>query len=217
MPPKQVTKRRLERIAVTSARQLSAELGEPVLCKYEGQQYGPKKNPRYRVEPSEWVVEEGGRHSQTHIVYAFKRGGEAGQWEPHAQLCSKVTSRERAVPPESWWQVSLEELTAAAKLAGEKASAELEEPVSCEPLGQCYGPLGQRRYRQLPGTWRVPKGERHSQQNLGWLWKRPTEGIEEVTEQLCNNALARGVERPETWSRARVDLNNVCMFMHGCL
>ncbi len=45
MPPKQVTRAQLERIAKTTAKELSKELGETVLCVYEGGSMAPRRLP----------------------------------------------------------------------------------------------------------------------------------------------------------------------------
>ncbi len=125
-------------------------------------------------------------------------------WHLHAQPCHNVVSRGRAAPPKTWQHVSLQELEALAEAAAEKASAELGEPVLCKPLGQVYGPRSRRQYRLDPSLWRVPAGDRHSHQNLGWHWLRPSLAMEEITEQLCHLAAQRGVARPKMWSWAEV-------------
>ena len=81
MPPKPYARADLEKLALKTARLLSKELGEEVDCKHKGQQYGSKRSPKFREEPSEWHVREGCTRSETEIVFAFRRGGADGDWE----------------------------------------------------------------------------------------------------------------------------------------
>ena len=80
MPPKQIARAQLEQLAEAAAKKVSKELGEVVQCEYRGQRYGSKSHPKYRVEPSEWRVPEGERHSRTLITFAFKLAGQPERW-----------------------------------------------------------------------------------------------------------------------------------------
>ena len=96
MPPKQVTRRALEKLAARTARLLSNARGETVLCEYWGQPYGPKTHRSYRADPQEWHVPFGQRYSQTPIAFAFKRGGVDAQWELNVQACHNAVANGQA-------------------------------------------------------------------------------------------------------------------------
>ena len=125
MPPKQITRRALEKLAARTARLLSNARGETVLCEYWGQPYGPKAHRSYRADPQEWHVPFGQRHSQTPIAFAFKRGGVDAQWELNVQPCYNAVANEQATPPYAWSRITLQELEAVAEGAAENMTLEL--------------------------------------------------------------------------------------------
>ena len=198
-PPKQITRKALEKLAVRTARALSATLGEPVWCEYWGQPYGPKSRRSYRAEPADWHVPPGQWHSRTPIAFAFKRGGVDAQWELNIQPCHHAVAREQAAPPDAWSRVTLQELEARAKEAAESMSLELGVSVGCQYLGQPFGPAARRRYRREPSEWRVAAGSWHSQQTIAFKWVRADQTAPALSEQLCNHVRQRGVSAPADW------------------
>ena len=168
MPPKQIARSALEKLAARTARQLSKARGETVLCEYRGQPYGPKSNPRYRIDPGEWHVPPEQRHSQTPIAFAFKHGGVDAQWELNVQPCHNAVANDQATPPDAWSRVTLQDLEALARAAAQNLSLELGVAVTCEYLGQPYGTAARRRYHRDPKEWRVAAGTWHSQQTIAF-------------------------------------------------
>ena len=80
MPPKRISRADLEKLAEAAAKKLGKDLGQVVQCEYRGQRYGSQSNPKYRVEPSEWKVPEGKRHSQTLITFALNCAEQPERW-----------------------------------------------------------------------------------------------------------------------------------------
>ncbi len=52
MAPKTVTIAQLEELAASSAETMAIERGEAVQCKYLGQRYGKRTDPKYHRSPS---------------------------------------------------------------------------------------------------------------------------------------------------------------------
>ena len=92
MPPKQISRADLEKLAEAAAKKFSKDLRQVVQCKYRGQRYGSQSNPKYRVEPSEWKVPEGERHSRTLITFALNRAEQPERWhltEQESVFCTR--------------------------------------------------------------------------------------------------------------------------------
>ena len=199
MPPKQITRSALDKLAARTARVLSNARGETVLCEYWGQPYGPRAHRRYRADPLEWHVPSGQRHSRTPVAFAFKLGGLDAQWELHVQPCHKAVANGQATPPSAWSRVTLQELEALADSAADSMCLELGSTVTCKYLGQPYGPAARRRYRRDPREWRVSADERHSQQTIAFVWMRLDHNSQAVTEQRCVDGRLRGLMAPPDW------------------
>ena len=138
-------------------------------------------------------------HSRTPIAFAFKRGGVDAHWEVNVQPCHNAVANGQAAPPHAWSRVTLQELEALATGAAESMSLELGATVTCEYLGQPYGPAARRRYRRDPREWRLSAGSWHSQQVIAFAWLRPGQKAQAVTEQRCNDVRLRGPATPAQW------------------
>ena len=199
MPPKQITRSALVKLAARTARLLSHARGETVLCECWGQPYGPRAHRRYRADPLEWHVPFGQRHSRTPIAFAFNFGGVNAQWEVHVQPCHHAVTSGHATPPCAWSRITLQELEALAEGAAKSMSLELGLSVTCKYLGQPYGPAARRRYRRDPREWRVAAGDWHSHQTIAFAWMRPDLKSQAVTEQRCDNVQHQGLAAPAGW------------------
>ena len=151
MAPKAIALKQLQKIAVVAAVSLSKQFGQTVRCKYLGQLYGPRSRPKYRSDPETWVVEDGERHSQTVITFAFQRGGDDAEWTTREVACHHALAR--GVPaPEAWLEPSmtLAELEKLASAASKRLSKEFDEAVLCNYRGQRHGSDDDPEYRRNP-------------------------------------------------------------------
>ena len=115
------------------------------------------------------------------------------------QPCHNAVANEQATPPDAWSRVTLQDLEALAKGAAENMSLELGVTVTCEYLGQPYGPAARRRYRRDPREWRFAAGSRHSHQTIAFVWMRQGQKAQAVREQRCDDVRLRGPAAPADW------------------
>ena len=166
MPPKPATRKQLERIAESTARALSKEYGQEVICEYVGQRSGDTDNLEYIKNPAKYKVPDREWHSQTTIAFQFRRGDDTTDWELQSQKMNNVLAKSRVAPLASWNRISLQALQDLAARAAEAISEQLGEEVKCRYLGQDRGARALRRYLKDPRQWMVPKGQKHSQQSI---------------------------------------------------
>ena len=183
-----------QKLATEAAAKYEDTLGCRVRCEYMGQPYGPKSRRQHRRDPSEWRVPALQWRSQQAIEFRWDIGGVE---TTSVQLANHVKARGVRCP-----DVDADRTLTLLQSAAARASAEATEtcgyPVVCTYMGQAHGKGSKRGYRYHPNEWRVPDGHWRSQQEVTLSWATDGDAPgEEVTTQLCNHVLARGVAVPE--------------------
>ena len=76
MPPPPPTIGALRKLAEEASARVSQEMGQPVVCTFEGQPYGAQRKRRYRHDPSQWVVPKGETMTQQTVAFSWVLNGD---------------------------------------------------------------------------------------------------------------------------------------------
>ena len=104
------------------------------------------------------------------------------------------------VPVELHRKLLWRQLEKAAAKAAEQASAALVQVVLCEYMGRRDEGNASSRCEPDPSRWQIPEGERHSQQEVQYMWTLHDAVC--FTTVRCDNARIKGVPRPSGWQLA---------------